>query len=76
MNMANPASFERRMRGAILIALVMLVVIAPLVGVYGLAPFAFAYALQPYELAVAVSVMFAEAIAIATLAFLVVRARK
>jgi hypothetical protein len=74
--MSEPTRFEKRMRGAILIVLVTLVVIAPLVGVYGLAPFFFAYALQPYELAVAISVMFAEAIAIATLAWLVVRSRK
>lgn len=74
--MSDPAPFEKRMRGVMLIVLVMLVVIAPLIGVYGLAPFVFAYAVQPYELAVAISVMFAEAIAIATLAFLVVRTRK
>jgi len=74
--MTNPAPFEKRMRGAILLTLVMLVVIAPLVGVYGLAPFAFAYVLQPYELAVAVSVMFAEGVAIATLAVFVLRSRR
>lgn len=74
--MAEPTRFEKRMRSAILIVLITLVVIAPLVGVYGLAPFLFAYALQPYELAVAISVMFAETIAIATLAWLIIRSRK
>lgn len=74
--MSDLAPLEKRIRGAVLAALAMLVVVAPLVGVYGLSPFVFAYALQPYELAVAVSVMFAEAAAIAALAFLVLRARR
>jgi len=73
--MSNPPPFEKRTRGAILVMLVMLVVIAPLVGVYGLSPLVFAYVLQPYELAVAISVMFAEAVSIAALAFLVIRSR-
>ena len=42
----------------------------------GHAPFVFAYAIEPYELAVALSVMFAEAVAIAAVAFLVMRSRK
>ncbi len=75
--MANPGPFEKRMRASILIGLAMLVVIAPLIGVYGLSPFVFAWGLlAPYQLAVAVSVMFSQAIAIATLAFLIIRSRK
>jgi hypothetical protein len=75
--MSNPGPFEKRMRLAILIGLVMLVIVAPLVGVYGLSPFVFAWGLlAPYQLAVAVSVMFAQAIAIATVAFLIIRSRK
>jgi hypothetical protein len=75
--MSEPTRLEKHMRSAIIIVLVVLVVVAPLIGVYGLSPFFFAYGLlEPYQLAVAVSVMIAEAIAIAALAFLVVRSRK
>jgi ABC-type proline/glycine betaine transport system permease subunit len=74
--MTEPPRFEKKMRAALVLALAMVVVIAPLIGVYGLAPFVFAYRLEPYELAVAISVMFAEAVAIATIAFLVMRSRK
>ena len=75
--MTNPGPFEKRMRAAILLALVIVVIIAPLVGVYGLSPFVFAWGLlSPYQLAVAISVMFAQAVAIATLALLVIRSRK
>lgn len=68
--------FEKRMRMAILVMLVVVVVIAPLVGVYAFSPLMFASGLEPYQLAVAVAVMLAEAIALAALAGLVLRARK
>jgi len=74
--MSEPTGFEKRMRGAILLALAILVVIAPLIGVYAFSPLVFAFGLEPYPLAVAISVMLAEALAIAALAFLVVRSRK
>ena len=74
--MSELPRFDTRMRLALLLALPMVMVIAPLIGVYGLAPFVFAYAIEPYELAVALSVMFAEAVAIAAVAFLVMRSRK
>lgn len=74
--MSEPSRFEKRMRVAILVALLTIVVVAPLIGVYAISPFAFAYVLQPYQLAVAVSVMLAQAIAVAALAWLVIRSRK
>jgi hypothetical protein len=62
-----------RTRGKILIALAALVVLAPLIGVYAFSPLVFAFGLEPYQLAVAISVMLAEALAVAALAFLVLR---
>lgn len=53
------------------LALVLVVVIAPLVGCFAFSPVAVASGLQPYPLAAALSVMGAEAIAI-TLALLIV----
>jgi hypothetical protein len=74
--MPEPSRFEKHMRGAILIVLAAIVVIAPLIGVYAFSPLIFAFGFEPYQLAVAISVMLAEALAIAALAFLVLRARK
>ena len=64
------------MRGAILIVLVAIVVVAPLIGVYAFSPLLFVSGIEPYQLAVAVSVMIAEALAIAALAYLVLRAQR
>lgn len=74
--MSEPTGFEKRMRGAIIIALVSLVVIAPLIGVYAFSPLVFVSGVEPYQLAVAISVMLAEALAIAALAYLVLRSKK
>lgn len=74
--MSEPTRIENRMRAAILIVLLTVVVVSPLIGVYALSPFVFAYVLQPYQLAVAVSVMLAQAIGVAALAWLVIRSRK
>lgn len=68
--MFGPRSLETSMRFALAIALVCVVIIAPLVGVYALSPFFFVWGLEPYQLAVVVAVMVAEALAIAALAFL------
>lgn len=68
--------FEKGMRLAIMVALVSVVVIAPLVGVYAFSPFMFVWGVQPYQLAVALSVMLAEAFGIAALIILVRRSRK
>lgn len=74
--MPEPTGFEKRLRATMLIVLGVVVVIAPLLGVYAFSPLFFIWGVQPYQLAVAVAVMFAEALAIACLAWLVLRARK
>ncbi len=74
--MPDPSEFEKRTRAAILIVLAVVVIIAPLVGVYAFSPLMFVWGAEPYQLAVAVAVMLAEALAVAALAWLVIRARK
>ena len=74
--MPEPTGFEKRLRATMLIVLGVVVVIAPLLGVYAFSPLFFIWGVQPYQLAVAVAVMFAEALAIACLVWLVLRARK
>ena len=74
--MPEPSRFEKHMRGAILIVLVAIVVVAPLIGVYAFSPLVFVSGIEPYQLAVAISVMIAEALAIAALAYLVLRAQR
>ena len=74
--MPEPSRFEKHMRGAILIVLVAIVVVAPLIGVYAFSPLVFVSGIEPYQLAVALSVMLAEAVAIAALAFLVLRSKR
>ncbi len=73
--MFGPRSLETSMRIALAIALVCVVIIAPLVGVYALSPFFFVWGLDPYQLAVVVAVMVAEAVTLAALAFLIGRKR-
>ena len=60
----------------ILIVLAAVVLLAPLLGVYAFSPLMFVWGIEPYQLAVAVGVMLAEALAVGTLAWLVIRARK
>lgn len=74
--MPEPSRFEKHMRGAIIIALAAIVVIAPMIGVYAFSPLVFVSGIEPYQLAVALSVMLAEAVAIAALAFLVLRSKR
>lgn len=74
--MSEPSEFEKRTRAAILVVLAVVVVFAPLVGVYAFSPLIFVWGTEPYQLAVAVAVMLAEALAVAGLAWLVIRARK
>ncbi len=74
--MPDPSEFEKRTRAAILIVLAVVVIVAPLVGVYAFSPLMFVWGAEPYQLAVAVAVMLAEALAVAALAWLVIRARK
>ncbi len=65
--MPESFSFLRHPRVAALLALVVLVIVAPLVGVYALSPIFFVWGIDPYQLAVALGVMLAEAIAAAAL---------
>jgi hypothetical protein len=74
--MPEPGPFEKQTRSAILIVLVSVVVLAPLVGAFAFSPLLVAAGVQPYPLAAALGVMIAEAIAIAALAFLVLRSKK
>ena len=74
--MSEPTGVEKSTRGAIIVALAVLVVIAPLIGVYAFSPLIFAFGLEPYQLAVTLSVMLAEALAIAALAFLMLSAKR
>lgn len=79
--MSGPPDFkkqgpEKQMRGAMLIVLLTIIVIAPLVGTFAFSPFIVAWGLQPYPLAAAVGVMIAETLAIVALAWLAMRAKK
>ena len=74
--MSEPRSLEKQMRGAMIVVLLAIIVIAPLVGAFVISPFVVAWGMQPYPLAAAVSVMIAEALAIVVLAWLVMRSKK
>ena len=74
--MSEPRGIEKQMRAAMLIALLAIIVIAPLVGTFVISPFVVAWGPPPYPLAAAVSVMIAEALAVVVLAWLVMRSRK
>lgn len=74
--MFGPDGFEKRMRAAILLALFVVVVVAPMVGVYAFSPVFFVWGADPYQLAVTLGVMLAEAIAAAALFFLGLRGRR
>ena len=74
--MSEPVEIAKGMRVAVLLALFVLVIVAPLVGVYAFSPFFFVSGIEPYQLAVAVGVMLAEALAVGALAWLVIRAPK
>lgn len=73
--MPSPLNIDKSMRLAVGLALVGVVIFAPLIGVYALSPLIFVWLLQPYPLALAVSVMMAEAVTIAALVFLAPRKR-
>lgn len=74
--MLGPGGLEKQLRGAVLIVLAIIVVIAPLIGCFAFSPVAVAWGVQPYPLAAALSVMLAEALAIAALIFLVRKSRR
>ena len=74
--MPEPAGLEKQMRGAMLIVLVAVIVIAPLVGAFAFSPLLVAWGIQPYPLAAALGVMVSETFAVAALAWLVMRSKK
>jgi hypothetical protein len=61
---------------AMFIAFLSVVVLAPMVGAFAFSPLLVAWGLQPYPLAAAVGVMFAEALTVVALAFLVQRPKQ
>jgi hypothetical protein len=73
--MLGPGGLEKQLRGAVLIVLGVIVVVAPLIGCFAFSPIVVAWGIQPYPLAAALSVMLAEALAIAALIFLVRKSR-
>lgn len=73
--MPGPGGLETRMRIALLITLVAVIVVAPLFGVFVFSPLIVAMDIQPYPLAAALGVMVAEALAAAALAYLVFRGK-
>jgi hypothetical protein len=73
--MPSPGGFENQMRGAMIVVLLAIIVIAPLVGAFAFSPFIVAWGVQPYPLAAALGVMLAESLAIVALAYLVMRSR-
>jgi hypothetical protein len=71
--MSEPGGSEKQMRVPTLVALFVVVVVAPLIGVYTFSPFFFVWGIEPYQLATALGVMLAEAIAAAALYVLLFR---
>ena len=74
--MSERNAFEKPMRLATIIVLAVVIVVAPLVGVYAFSPLFFVWGVEPYQLAVTLAVMLSETLAIALLAWLVIRSRK
>jgi hypothetical protein len=68
--------FENRMRVAMLIVFLSVVIIAPLIGAYAFSPLLVASGIQPYPLAAAMGCILAEAIAVALLVVLVLRSKR
>jgi hypothetical protein len=74
--MLGPGGIEKSLRGAVLLVIALVVIVAPLVGCFAFSPLAVAWGIQPYPLAAALSVMAAEALTIAGLIFFVRNARR
>lgn len=68
--------FTKDLRVALLLSLFVVIVVAPLIGVYAFSPLIFVWGIEPYQLAVALGVMLAEAIAAAALYLLVFHTRR
>jgi hypothetical protein len=73
--MTEPGKSQPQQALAMFIAFLAVVVLAPLVGAFAFSPLLVAWGIQPYPLAASLGVMFAEAITIAILAFLVRRSK-
>jgi hypothetical protein len=76
MDMPEPGDLVKHTRATILVVVAVVVVLAPLIGVYAFSPLMFVWGVTPYQLAVAVAVMLAEALAVAALILLVLRSRR
>jgi hypothetical protein len=74
--MLGPGGLDKVLRGAVLLVLALVVVVAPLIGCFAFSPLAVAWGVQPYPLAAALSVMAAEALTIAGLVFFVRNAKR
>ncbi len=74
--MLGPGGLEKSLRGAVLLVIGLVVIVAPLIGCFAFSPLAVAWGIQPYPLAAALSVMAAEALTIAGLVFFVRNARR
>lgn len=74
--MPEPGDLVKHTRATILVVVAVVVVLAPLIGVYAFSPLMFVWGVTPYQLAVAMAVMLAEALAVAALILLVLRSRR
>jgi hypothetical protein len=74
--MLGPGGLEKSLRGAVLMTLALVVVVAPLIGCFAFSPIVVAWGIQPYPLAAALSVMASEAVIIAGLVFFVRNAKR
>jgi hypothetical protein len=70
------SAFEKRMRLAMLVMFVSVVILAPLIGCFAFSPLLVAAGIQPYPLAAALGCMLSETITVFALVFLVFNAKK
>lgn len=73
--MLGPGGLDKVLRGAVLLVIGLVVIVAPLIGCFAFSPLAVAWGIQPYPLAAAISVMAAEALCILGLIVLIRKPR-
>lgn len=73
--MLGPGGLDKILRGAVLLVIGLVVIVAPLIGCFAFSPLAVAWGVQPYPLAAAISVMAAEALCILGLIALIRKPR-
>lgn len=73
--MLGPGGLDKVLRGAVLLVIGLVVIVAPLIGCFAFSPLAVAWGVQPYPLAAAISVMAAEALCILGLIALIRKPR-